>query len=590
MQALTFRFSRPEAVGDVYRLELEHPLAGEASGTFARPFDDPSWMAVTLALDPAFDLDDPRQFSDEQRAALKALLAPLDPLLETVGRALLDALLADEGPRSVWHTALGAAGSGSLPVELRFGAGADPLAALPWELLYGDGRFLVADNTLTLARTPLGSAPYNEALGALPLRIVLVLSEPLGASPIAPQRQARQLVHGLRALAAEGAVVVDELRPPTFDTLVEAVRTGGYHALHFYGHGVYGDGAGHLLFEDAYGGPDLVKADDVGAALRGAGIRLVVMGACQSAMSGFSQDTEPVDQWSSTAAALLRAGVPLVVGMQVSMFVVAAQAFTRQFYLSLAAGKDVFHALGDARLPLRRDAYGKSWFIPALYSRVHGEPRLFDPAAPRAVDTEAVTQLRQTQAEVERLEEEVSRLGEANTLQAIGDVHNFRKELDAALESYGQALALFRAVGDRLGEANTLQAIGDVQRFRDAYDDALESYGQALALFRAVGDRLGEANTLQAIGFFYLSQENTEEALSTLDQALDLYRQVGDRVGQANIYWDLGTHLAQNGHLQKAEPLLAQAVALAQQFAPGHPLTGQWEQVLGQVRRMLSGA
>ncbi|MEW5961709.1 MAG: tetratricopeptide repeat protein, partial [Chloroflexota bacterium] len=72
--------------------------------------------------------------------------------------------------------------------------------------------------------------------------------------------------------------------------------------------------------------------------------------------------------------------------------------------------------------------------------------------------------------------------------------------MDEALASYGQALALFRAVGSRLGEANTLQAIGDVQGFKKENDEALASYGQALALFRAVGSRLGEANTLQAIG------------------------------------------------------------------------------------------
>ena len=88
----------------------------------------------------------------------------------------------------------------------------------------------------------------------------------------------------------------------------------------------------------------------------------------------------------------------------------------------------------------------------------------------------------------------------ANTFQAIGDVQQFRKEMEAALQSYDQALSLYRAVGSRLGEANTLQAMGEVQRFQDQYEAALQSYDQALSLYRAVGDRLGEANTLKAIG------------------------------------------------------------------------------------------
>ena len=168
-----------------------------------------------------------------------------------------------------------------------------------------------------------------------------------------------------------------------------------------------------------------------------------------------------------------------------------------------------------------------------------------------------------------------------------GQWYRWRYEMRSALASYAQALDLFRAVGSRLGEANTRKAIGDVQQFKKENDAALASYAQALDLFRAVGDRLGEANTRKAIGDLLLAQGDSEKALQTLDQALNLYRLVGDRVGQANIYWGLGMHLAESGRLQEAEPLLGQAVDLAQQFAPAHPLTLQWEQTLAQMRARL---
>jgi len=404
MYALTLTFTCPN--GALIRLRAESTLDGERHGTFDPPFDEEALGAILRALEPGFDPNAVQ--ATETVAALKAAGLPLaDDLLAAVGSCLDAALHISKDISSALHTLLGAAQERGEPLHLilKFGQGCDHVAALPWELLQHNGRFLVADNTIVLTRTPLGAAPYTEALEELPLRILLVLSEPLGASPIAPERQARQLAHGLRALTSEGAVVVDELRPPTYDTLIEAVRTGSYHALHFFGHGIYHNGAGHLLFEDPYGCPDLVRADDVGAVLNNSGVRLVVMGACQSAMAG-------ADQWSSTAAALLRAGVPLVVGMQVSMLVKAAQAFTRQLYLSLAAGKDVVRALGDARLPLRRPAYGKTWFIPALYSRALGKPRLFDPSArvSRQAQDE-IAKLRALQAEVEHIEEDVSRLG-----------------------------------------------------------------------------------------------------------------------------------------------------------------------------------
>ncbi len=129
---------------------------------------------------------------------------------------------------------------------------------------------------------------------------------------------------------------------------------------------------------------------------------------------------------------------------------------------------------------------------------------------------------------------------------------------------------------------------GQWHRWRYEMDAALDSYQQALALFRAVGARLGEANTLQAIGTFHLGQGEYKEALQLLDQALKLYQQIGDRVGQANLYWSLGLYLAQHDALREAESLIAQAVALGNQFAPGHPVTLQMERVLEQVRSKLT--
>ncbi len=180
------------------------------------------------------------------------------------------------------------------------------------------------------------------------------------------------------------------------------------------------------------------------------------------------------------------------------------------------------------------------------------------------------------------------RLGEANTLQAIGDVQQFRKELDPALQSYQRALQLFRQIGSRLGEANTLKAIGDVQQFRKELDPALQSYQRALQLFRQIGERLGEANTLQAIGFMQVDAGEGEAGLKMLDGALNLYQQVGDRGGQANTFWGMGLRLAQNGQLQEAEPLMVQAVELAQQFLdPKHPVLVFWKDTLALVQEAL---
>ncbi|MDX2214859.1 MAG: tetratricopeptide repeat protein [Oculatellaceae cyanobacterium bins.114] len=99
-----------------------------------------------------------------------------------------------------------------------------------------------------------------------------------------------------------------------------------------------------------------------------------------------------------------------------------------------------------------------------------------------------------------------------------------------ALERYEQALAFYREIGARLGEANTLKAIGDVLQFLDRRTEALERYEQALAFYREIGDRLGEANTLQAIG---LAEEDGVKGLEYCQTAFTLYQQIGDQYSQS---------------------------------------------------------
>jgi tetratricopeptide (TPR) repeat protein len=133
-----------------------------------------------------------------------------------------------------------------------------------------------------------------------------------------------------------------------------------------------------------------------------------------------------------------------------------------------------------------------------------------------------------------------ARLGEANTLKAIGDVLQFLKQSQDALNRYETAIEIYRAVGDRLGEANTLQAIGDVLQFLNQRQDALNRYETAIEIYRAVGDRLGEANTLKAIGDVLQFLDQRQDALNRYETAIEIYRAVGDRLGEANTLKAIG--------------------------------------------------
>ena len=90
-------------------------------------------------------------------------------------------------------------------------------------------------------------------------------------------------------------------------------------------------------------------------------------------------------------------------------------------------------------------------------------------------------------------------------------------------------MGLFQAVGARLGEANVLQAQGDVRRILREYDQASENYQQALALYRLIGARQGEANSFLGLGRLALAQEDWQMAREMTEEAVKRHMTNQDR-------------------------------------------------------------
>ncbi|MGB9754347.1 tetratricopeptide repeat protein, partial [Roseiflexus castenholzii] len=117
-------------------------------------------------------------------------------------------------------------------------------------------------------------------------------------------------------------------------------------------------------------------------------------------------------------------------------------------------------------------------------------------------------------------------LGEANVLRAMGDVQQFRKEVEAALASYGQALALYRAIGAKLGEASVLAALSRL-RIDDDPPESRRLLDQALALRRAINDRYGEGADLGNYGIALMQRGRGAEALLFLERARAIFAERG---------------------------------------------------------------
>ena len=342
---------------------------GEMEITRPMPYTDEDLVAILKAL-PANSLE-AAHLTERQEQILRERNLLTDHgfnpgyLRERVGKDLYQALFpGDVG--SAFRAALNLARQQSemtvLALQLRFDEDAVELARYPWELLHDGRRHLLPSRAAELTRyisypeapTPLEVEP--------PLRMLYIQSRPLDQEMLSSEEQETTFA-ALEPLRQQGLVKVDQLEPPTYDELAKRLDRNRYHILHFDGHGA----PGMLAFETPDHKTDPIESKLLGTLLYNSKIRLAVLSACSS---GEVQET---DLFSGVGPALIQAGVPAVVVMQMPISVEATNKFMDGFYNSLThlASPSAAMTLGR-RLLLR----GTEWFIPTLYLRSKDEGRL----------------------------------------------------------------------------------------------------------------------------------------------------------------------------------------------------------------------
>jgi CHAT domain-containing protein/Tfp pilus assembly protein PilF len=142
--------------------------------------------------------------------------------------------------------------------------------------------------------------------------------------------------------------------------------------------------------------------------------------------------------------------------------------------------------------------------------------------------------------------------GEGLTLNYLALVENRQGNHLQALDLYQQALAIFSKISDRWNSGTALNNLGRTYISLGRYPEALESYQKALAIRRAVGDKEGEGVTLNQLGNFYQELGEYSQALNFFQQALALRREVGDREGEALTLNNLGLHYRNLGQYSQA--------------------------------------
>jgi hypothetical protein len=276
------------------------------------------------------------------------------------------------------------------------------LADIPWEFLYDqdDDWFVALSGATPVVRYVQVPAQPRPVRVTLPLRILVIRSEPADCGELDLVAEWAQVEAALGDLAASGAVTFTSLPAATLSELRRVLQREQFHVLHYMGHGAFTErDGGTLLFADQAGRSVPVTGERLSVMLRDhTSLRLAVLNACEAGR------TDPADPFGGIADTLVRRGIPAVIAMQFEISDKAAIEFTPALYGALAAGLPVDAAVAEARKAI----YAISpleWATPVLHLRADNA-HLFDIASLKSLggaDDQGFHQADDPAAESERL-------------------------------------------------------------------------------------------------------------------------------------------------------------------------------------------
>ncbi|MBD2091289.1 tetratricopeptide repeat protein [Microcoleus sp. FACHB-1515] len=153
-------------------------------------------------------------------------------------------------------------------------------------------------------------------------------------------------------------------------------------------------------------------------------------------------------------------------------------------------------------------------------------------------------------------------LAEADRLMQQGRQQQTNNQYQEALQSFQQALTLYREVGDRHNEGTVLTLIGWVYGVIGPYSEALNYHQQAVVIFQEVGDRRGEANAFLGLGWDYDGLGQYAESIESYQQALVIFREIGDRRNEGTTLGNIGSVYGVTGPYSEALNYHQQALAV----------------------------
>ncbi|WP_406699463.1 CHAT domain-containing protein [Singulisphaera sp. Ch08] len=258
-----------------------------------------------------------------------------------------------------------------------------PLAALPWEFAFvprtGGEKvpqdFLALRREISISRYETIGPPLKSLGPKEKFRIVLALASPTDEQELELEKDELAITAAVAQLneKASGGLDLDILEHATRARLLATVK--GCDIFHFAGHGIF-EGAdlaedgrvrrrGKIVLEKEDGTGERVGSEVLANELGNAGVRLVVLGACQSAAR------DEGGAWTGVASALVREQIPAVVAMQYKVLDTNASLLAAHLYRRVLAGATIDEAVFEGRQAIFNLASPeeRDWGVPVLYLR-----------------------------------------------------------------------------------------------------------------------------------------------------------------------------------------------------------------------------
>jgi hypothetical protein len=317
--------------------------------------------------------------------------ALIDDEIVQLGRQLGDLLLPEKARRYFDQSQKALQENQALRIRIK--TGDYPLASIPWEYVFippdgdpnftGEQGFLALDKRFSLVRYEMLGKRVKElpSTSKEKLRLVMLLADP--HLPGYAELQLDQEEKNVRdALKQVSGIDLDVFPNATLQDLEDAF-IDSVQIFHFAGHGTFeGElgairdtqtGMGCILLNEPNPEDSLFPASRLAATLKDCGVRLAVLGVCESG----ERDAE--NAWTGIAAALSYSEIPAVVAMQFRVLDKSAIAFHRAFYRTLSAGHSIDLAVANGRQAIaNRTKRDRDWGVPVLYLRTDGQSILFD--------------------------------------------------------------------------------------------------------------------------------------------------------------------------------------------------------------------